>query len=164
MIHVLARPAALAALLLAVPTVAFAQSSPPPAATAPTGGRMMMRAPWMQSLDTTKPISFQQFQTAALGWFDQVDTNHDGTITPDERRAWMTAHMPAGAAPGSGGGGERRRMPGGANPNAESLTRADFQSRLQQQFDAIDTNHDGTITPDEMQAAAERRRHFRQPE
>ncbi len=164
MIHVLSRlgrPAALAALLAAVPTVIFAQNPPPQApAGAPMGGRMMMRTPWMMRLDATKPISFAQYQTAALAWFDEADTNHDGMLTPDERRAWIAAHMPGGANMG----GDHRRFAGanGANPNAQSLTRADFQGRLQQQFDAIDTDHDGTITPDEMQAAAERRSHYRQ--
>ena len=32
-------------------------------------------------------ISAIEFSEGMLGWFDRVDTNHDGTITSDEREA-----------------------------------------------------------------------------
>lgn len=50
--------------------------------------------------------------------------------------------------------------PGAANPAYDRdrvVTREEAVARADRMFDAIDTNHDGKITPDEMRAARERR-------
>jgi hypothetical protein len=43
----------------------------------------------LRRLDRDKDgrISAIEFSEGMLGWFDRVDTNHDGTITSDEREA-----------------------------------------------------------------------------
>jgi Ca2+-binding EF-hand superfamily protein len=43
----------------------------------------------LQAADTNKDgkISLAEIQTAAFRQFDRADTNHDGTVTPQERKA-----------------------------------------------------------------------------
>lgn len=78
------------------------------------------------------------------GMFDRIDANHDGVLTPDEIRAAAaaqsqpTANRPAGG-PG-GQGGEGRRGDGGGPP----------PDRL---FQALDKDHDGVLSADEIAAA-----------
>lgn len=52
----------------------------------------------------TGTVTRDAFVNAALATFDREDTNHDGKVTPEERRAAMRAEM---------GGGQGRRGPGG---------------------------------------------------
>lgn len=48
-----------------------------------------MGGPMMKMADSNQDgrVSLQEMTTAALQHFDQVDTNHDGRITPEERQA-----------------------------------------------------------------------------
>lgn len=51
-------------------------------------GQMMMR---MADADKDGTVTKDEFVAAALKHFDQMDTNHDGTVTPAERKAAMAA-------------------------------------------------------------------------
>lgn len=57
-------------------------------------GRMLK----MADLDRDGRVSLQEAQTSALQHFDRLDANHDGRLTPEERRAgrqqWMRMHRP----------------------------------------------------------------------
>jgi Ca2+-binding EF-hand superfamily protein len=53
----------------------------------PDGGHMMM----MTDADHDGRISQAEAVAGALKLFDQTDTNHDGTVTPEERHAAMQA-------------------------------------------------------------------------
>ncbi|VXC92369.1 EF-hand domain-containing protein [Sphingomonas sp. 8AM] len=74
--------------------------------------------------------------------FAAMDTNHDGKLTRDERRAWR----------------EQRRAPppprddAGRNRRAADQTPAEFRDRALKRFDRIDTNHDGRIDANEREA------------
>ena len=117
--------------------------------------------------------------------FDAVDTNKDGKVTPDEIRARMQARMAEhhhgggrpgaaeGKGPGSGGdaksGGDRREQ--GKKRFEEQFKKADTDGdgalskaeaeknmpRLAKDFDAIDANKDGKVTPDEIRASMQAR-------
>lgn len=81
--------------------------------------------------------------------FDKIDANKDGFITPDELKARQ---------PGPGG-------PDGARPNPEDIfkrmdkngdgkiAKDEANERLAANFDKLDANKDGFITPDELRAA-----------
>jgi collagen type III alpha len=79
--------------------------------------------------------------------FDKMDANKDGFLTPDELKR-----------PGGPGG------PGGERPNpAEMFKRLDKDGdgkvskeeapeRMKENFDKMDANKDGFLTPDELKA------------
>ena len=71
------------AALASLSAVAFAQAStaPPPPAAAGRGHGMHRHQPGQQ------PVTRAALQTMLEQRFDAMDANHDGTLTPDERRA-----------------------------------------------------------------------------
>ncbi|MGE5268621.1 MAG: hypothetical protein ACM3JG_02990 [Thiohalocapsa sp.] len=82
---------ALAAGLLALfsPAVALAQTPVPPAPAAPSAQEA---APAARSRggDITRDVYIERARRNAERRFDRMDTNHDGILTPDERRAART--------------------------------------------------------------------------
>ena len=76
--------------------------------------------------------------------FERGDANHDGVLTPDEIRAMARAQQPTGA---SGRGGEREREGGRGRGGPEGMMRMDPI------FAALDTNHDNTLSAEEIDAA-----------
>lgn len=75
--------------------------------------------------------------------FDAIDANHDGYITFDELQAYRQAHHGRHGlkALDKDGDGKISRDEAAASP------------RLAANFDKIDTNHDGFLTRDELEAA-----------
>lgn len=103
--------------------------------------------------------------------FATTDTDHDRKVTADERRAaaarQQAAHAerhgvpprpegappPAGAAPGDlGFAGQRGGMGGAGGRGGRDLTQAEFRGRALRLFDRADTNHDGTVDRNEVDA------------
>lgn len=78
--------------------------------------------------------------------FAAMDTNHDGKLTRDERRAWREQRR-APPPPRSGDGDGARR----GRRDADQ-TQAEFRDRALKRFDRIDTNHDGRIDANEREA------------
>jgi 3-oxoacyl-ACP reductase-like protein len=112
--------------------------SAPALAQAPGGGGFMQR-------DFTR----QQAQQMADMMFQQLDANHDGTLT--------RAEADQGAAQFSSprGGGRIQRMIAQAFGSAQSITLQQFETQALARFDAQDLNHDGTVTAAERQQARE---------
>jgi len=80
--------------------------------------------------------------------FDAIDANHDGQITMEELHAFHQANK--GAHHGAGGLFAKLDM----NKDGKiSREEANAAPRLAEHFDALDANHDGFVTPDEMKAA-----------
>lgn len=109
---------ALAAVAASMAVPALAQGGPPP-------------DPYGDATVTKDDVG-----KAAAARFDQLDTNHDGTLSPEER-----------AAAGPGGGG---RGPGGAAPGPQS--KADYVTAQLARFDRQDADHDGKLTKAERDA------------
>ena len=109
--------------------------------------------------------------------FDMIDTNHDGSISKAE---FMEHHKkmmeggwkgekgrdgaPGGFPPPPPGAGMGMMMGPGAHMLHEmaekadtnhdgTITRAEFDAAAKARFDAADTNHDGKLTPAERRAA-----------
>lgn len=85
--------------------------------------------------------------------FDQLDTNKDGNLSPEEIRAGRGP----GRGPGFGGGDPMARL----DVNGDGLvdrSEAAGHPRLEQYFDEIDANKDGTLSREELLAAHRGRR------
>lgn len=78
--------------------------------------------------------------------FDAIDANHDGYITFDELQAYMQSHR------GHHGHGGLKALDKDGDGKI-SREEAAAAPRLAENFDKIDTNHDGFLTRDELQAA-----------
>lgn len=163
--------AALGATILA--GAACAQA---PAADAPPARHMGMRgmgvgALLRADLNHDGVITRAEAIAEADQRFAAMDANHDGTLTRDERRAAMEARRAAradrtgsdappprgaadGAAPAAGDlgfaqpGGRGMGMRGGRDQTA-----AEFRDRALRMFDRVDTNHDGRVDRNEIEAA-----------
>jgi len=81
--------------------------------------------------------------------FEQLDTNHDGSITQDEIAAFTKT---MGDNPRIVGRVTSMFAEADANHDGK-LTAAEAKARADAAFDAADTNHDGILSPEERQAA-----------
>ena len=128
------------AAIAAISSQAQAQAqdqAPPQVQPAPQSG---MRGGWMQA-DMTR----QKAQQMADGLFQQLDLNHDGTLTRQEADQ-------ARSAIGGGGGGDRAtRMIARLFGDAQAISQAQFEAQALARFDRQDLNHDGTVTAAERQ-------------
>lgn len=111
-------------------TGALAQGGPPPD---PYGDATVGRA---------------EVEAQAAARFDQLDTNHDGSLTIEERRAGF-----AGRGGPGGGGGFGGRGRGGAA--AAPQDKAAYVTAQVARFEQQDTNHDGKLTKAERDAFRE---------
>ncbi|WP_294310223.1 hypothetical protein [uncultured Sphingomonas sp.] len=138
-------PALLLGATLLTATAVQAQSDAPP----PPGGdvRWGMRGGLMgvqpdASGNITRPAAL----AAADQRFAAMDANHDGTVTPDEMRAYREQRRAEHAA----------RRPGADRPGRpapQPITADAFRARAAAMFDRLDTNHDGKVDPAERAAA-----------
>jgi Ca2+-binding EF-hand superfamily protein len=87
-------------------------------------------------------ITRSQAQQMADAMFQRFDTNHDGTLTLAEAQQ-------AAAQFGGHGGHMIDRMFGGA----QSITLQQAETQAMAHFDAMDLNHDGTVSAAEREQA-----------
>lgn len=92
--------------------------------------------------------------------FDSLDANKDGSISRDEFNAPRQARgdQPGRKRMGGLGGAGRGRGGGGMITRADTngdgkVTLAEMSARALARFDQLDTNKDGTVTPEERKAA-----------
>jgi hypothetical protein len=143
----------LAALLAQTSADSMPPAPPPPPA------RAMMRA----DANSDGIVTRDEAQAQADAQFAAMDTDHNGKLTGEERRAGMAAmraartggdtpRPPRGDDPRDGGprdGGPR----GGGYMGGGDMTQAAFRDRAAQRFDRLDADHDGTVSRAEMTAA-----------
>lgn len=85
--------------------------------------------------------------------FDEIDANKDGQLTFEEIRAARQAHRGAGHGPGQGDMWKRLDANGDGRLSREEVANA---PRLSRDFDLIDTDKDGFLSPAELLAARQR--------
>lgn len=90
-----------------------------------------------------------QAQQMADSMFQRFDTNHDGMITRQEAEQAVSQ---------LGGGDRAQHMLDRLFGNAQSVTLQQFESQALARFDAMDLNHDGTVSAAERQQAREQMR------
>jgi 3-oxoacyl-ACP reductase-like protein len=131
-------------LILAIALVATAVSAP--VLAQPENSESGQRGGFMQ-----RDFTRDQAKQMADMMFQQLDANHDGTLT--------RAEADQGAAQFSSprGGGRIQRMIAQAFGEAQSVTLQQFETKALARFDAQDLNHDGTVTAAERQQAREQR-------
>lgn len=88
------------------------------------------------------------------GMFDRMDANHDGSIS---RAEFDAAHTAMAARMGDKGmamhAAMAGRMFGAADANKDGrVSLQEATGAAAAHFDRLDSNHDGTLTPDEMRA------------
>jgi hypothetical protein len=121
-------------------------------------GAAVMAAPAIAQDAAGRGGGFMRDQTRAEAqqradmMFQMLDTNKDGTVTRAEADAAIAQLQAARGGDDSGrGGGRMQRMLDGAFGAAESLTQAQLEAQALSRFDAMDLNHDGTVTVAERQ-------------
>jgi len=87
--------------------------------------------------------------------FQMMDANKDGTVTKAEAEQALAQFqaMRGGGDNGGRGGGMMQRMMDQDFATSQSLTQAQFEAQALARFDAMDLNHDGTVTSAERQQA-----------
>jgi hypothetical protein len=143
----------LAALATLAP-VALLAAAPAATTTSPATGAPHRGGDMFNRLDTNHDGAISKDEAAAGSYlvksFDTIDTNHDGLITQDEMRA----------------AGEKRREEmkaeaearfKAADKNGDHLLSKEEVTagmpRLARNFDQLDTNKDGQLSPEELAAA-----------
>ena len=92
--------------------------------------------------DGNGTLSAAEIDEASTRMFAQADTDRDGRVTVDERRA-LHGQMGGGAGHGAQHGSDHGDGP---------LGQAEFQAMFRQHVAAADTNRDGQLTRDELMA------------
>ncbi|MFL6754188.1 MAG: hypothetical protein ACJ8FI_04860 [Sphingomicrobium sp.] len=90
--------------------------------------------------------------------FQMLDANKDGTVTKAEAEQALAQMQAArgGADNGGRAGGRFQRMIDQAFATTNAVTLQQFEAQSLARFDAIDVNHDGTLTATERQQARTR--------
>jgi hypothetical protein len=120
--------------------------SAPAMAQAPGGGG------WGQR-DQTRA----EAQQRADMMFQMMDANRDGTVTKAEAQQALAQFQASRGGDNGRGGGRMQRMLDQAFGTAQSLTLQQFEAQALARFDAMDLNHDGTVTAAERQQLREQR-------
>jgi len=123
--------------------------SVPVLAQMPGGG---MRGGWMQR-DQTRA----EAQQRADMMFQMLDANHDGIVTKAEAEQAMAQFQASRGGDNGRGGGRMQQMLDDAFAASPSLTLQQFEAQALARFDAMDLNHDGTVTSAEREQARAQR-------
>lgn len=145
-------------VLAALAAAAAPAAAAPPAPPAPVAAPAAAEAP-----RAMRPVTRAEVQAQVQAAFARLDANHDGFVTREEAEAGRPMR-PEGAPAAGGrggfrGGGTMFARFGGrgfaemdAN-NDGKVSLAEVNAFAMRIFDRFDTNKDGTISPEERQAA-----------
>jgi len=105
-------------------------------------------------------VTQQEMLAHKLQWFDAADTNKDGKLTPDERKAAFEAFEKEHPEMAKHHGRPGKHGPRGKRDEAEAAARhkhmnetwqrSEVASHVAKKFAELDTNGDGALTSDEM--------------
>jgi Ca2+-binding EF-hand superfamily protein len=143
---------ALGAAAFSTSVLAQAPAQPQPQAQAQAQSQAGGRGGWMQR-DQTR----DQAKQMADMLFKRLDANGDGTVTRAEAEQVAQQFGGGDDSNGGRGGGRIAMMINRAFGDAQSMTLAQFAAQALARFDAIDLNHDGTLSVAERQQARAQR-------
>jgi hypothetical protein len=133
-------------------TPVLAQAPAQPQAQTPGQAQAGGRGEWMQREQTR-----DQAKQMADMLFKRLDANGDGTVTRAEAEQVAQQFGAGNDSNGSRGGGRIAMMISRAFGDAQSITLAQFETQAIARFDAMDLNHDGTLSVAERQQARAQR-------
>lgn len=135
-----------ALILAAVLAQTSADAPPPPPPPSAPPLQQMMRA----DADGDGIVTRQEALTAADLDFAKMDADHDGQVTPAERRAYVAqARDPQGLG---------RRGPPRRHEEGQPMTLEQFRARAAARFDRMDSDHDGRLDNAEIAKLRDARR------
>jgi len=145
----------------ALASAAVISIAAPEGAGGPRHGAMMER---IKAADTDGNGLISRDEAKALPMiakhFDEIDTNHDGQLSPDELRAFHQKMSAQHEQMREQRFAEHFRKLDTDGDGRVSLAEAQANApRLAERFQQIDTNGDGFITPDELKAAMAHHHH-----
>lgn len=116
-----------------------------------TGVAIAQTAPAVSPPSPDRTVTREEFLAEAARRFDAMDSNRDGKLGPEERRAGRSFGPRGPAGPGDPRGPEGRGGPvAQLDTNGDGkISRAEFGTS----FDRLDSNHDGVIDAAEAKAA-----------
>lgn len=126
-----------------------------------TAGVAMAMQTQTPAAPTAKPVTKAEMIARADAQFDRLDTNRDGQLSAEERKAGMEAARKAMAARKGGemsdfmprrggGGGMGERMLSRIDTNGDGMiSKAENRAMVEARFARMDTNKNGTIDADE---------------
>jgi Ca2+-binding EF-hand superfamily protein len=136
---------ALAFSAMLVSSVAIAQQAAP--AATPDASRQRLDANGDGVIDKAEAAKSPRL----AGKFDQLDSNHDGKLSADERP--QTGHGGRGGQDGEGGGMHERMMQLDTDHDGRiSSKEAAAKPEMAQRFARMDSNHDGFLDRSDFQA------------
>ena len=149
------------AMVLALPTLAAAQTTATTDAAAPThhdhAAKMRLDTNGDGYIDRTEAASHVRLADD----FDRIDADHDGRLGRDELRAFHREHMRNRSV-------ERlnaidAKFTAADTDHSDTLSKAEVEASgipgLIKRFDAIDVNHDGQLQRNEVKARSKNRMH-----
>jgi hypothetical protein len=117
---------------------------------------VMAWSPLAAQREPQGPITRNDYMARQKERFDAMDANHDGVVTKDELAAQIEARM-GDAPPPQMVDRIFARLDTDGDGKA---TAAEAEAEAAARFDKLDTNHDGTLSPEERRAGME---HMRRP-
>jgi hypothetical protein len=127
-------------------TIIFAVAMGAAVVSTPVLAQDANRGGWQQ-----RDLTRAEAQQRADMMFQMFDANRDGTVTRAEAQQAL-AQFEASRGGGEGrGSGRIQRMIDMAFGSSQSITLQQFEAQALARFDAMDLNHDGTVTSAERQ-------------
>lgn len=108
----------------------------------------------MMDTDQDGKISAAEHEAGSQQMFSEIDKNSDGRITAEEMTAKMNDKKKAGKTPHKSVAEKLAK----ADANADKVvTSAEHKASAQNMFNKMDTNKDGFLTAEEMQAGYDKK-------
>jgi hypothetical protein len=95
----------------------------------------------------TKSLTKAEFIKISEEKFNKMDTNKDGVLSPEERKAYWEINKNQRQPKAN-----EKNVADKKNWETKSITKAEFLKKEEEKFAKMDTNKDGVLSPEERKA------------